>query len=471
MRLQIPCTMHIWMTCLTLSNESTYRRDMEDETRCTKELGMKYANVTRDVVELFKSLCVECMKKRKRMATKGVVVRLILTGDYGSRGQVDLVDMQSMPNGQFKWIMVYQDHLTKFCVLRSLTSKRACEVGFQLLDIFLLLGAPHILQSDNGCEFTAAVITELKIMWPDLRMVHGKPRHPQSQGSVERLNCDIKDMLIAWLGDNGSTDWPTGLKFVQFSKNSSYHSGIKQSPYKALFSDEPRVGIRSTPLPTEILDRMETESDLYAALQGPAMSVDPSTSAAIDPSTSLPATSASFNPSTSPTTSAAIDPSSSPHTTSAAIDTSTATLTSAPTASGSADTEMDNHQKLIAVQRKRAREGGLEQAERMIKRSRIEHVAGNLGDNVTIPIPLVDCGRGDPRNILGVIVDRDEKDLYRIAVRAGLLHGKYSRNQFDLCTQKLLAAEDVCQETEIALRAAVQAESKCGARGLLNVTV
>ena len=83
-------------------------------------LGKKYANITRDVVELFKSLCVECLKKRKRGAVKGVVVKPILTKDYGSRGQVDLVDMQSMPDGNFKWIMVYQDHFTKFCVLRPL---------------------------------------------------------------------------------------------------------------------------------------------------------------------------------------------------------------------------------------------------------------------------------------------------------------------------------------------------------------
>ena len=103
--------------------------------------------------------------------------------------------MQSMPNGTHKWIMVYQDHLTKFCVLRALSTKRAAEVAHQLMDIFLLFGAPHILQSDNGSEFTAAVITELKLLWPDLLIVHRKPRHPQSQGSVERLNCDIKDML------------------------------------------------------------------------------------------------------------------------------------------------------------------------------------------------------------------------------------------------------------------------------------
>lgn len=211
-----------------------------------KVLTPKYANVTSEVVELYKSLCIECAKKRKRAATKGVVVRPILSRDYGSRGQVDLVDMQSMPSGQFKWIMVYQDHLTKFCILRPLHTKRASEVAYQLMDIFLLVGAPQILQSDNGSEFTASVITELKQLWPDLLMVHGKPRHPQSQGSVERLNCDIKDMLIAWLGDNNTVDWPVGLKFVQFSKNTSHHSGINQSPYLALFGGAPRVGLRST---------------------------------------------------------------------------------------------------------------------------------------------------------------------------------------------------------------------------------
>lgn len=192
-----------------------------------KNLSVKYANITSEVVELFKSLCVECTKKRKRYAVKGVVVRPILTREYGSRGQVDLVDMQSMPHNQYKWIMVFQDHLTKYCILRPLSTKRASEVAYQLTDIFLLFGAPQILQSDNGTEFTASVITELKLLWPDLLIVHGKPRHPQSQGSVERLNCDVKDMLIAWLGDNKSTDWSLGLKFVQFSKYSSFHSDIK----------------------------------------------------------------------------------------------------------------------------------------------------------------------------------------------------------------------------------------------------
>ena len=90
------------------------------------------------------------------------------------------------------------------------------EVAHQLLDIFLLFGAPSILQSDNGSEFTAEIITELKSVWSSLVMVHGKPRHPKSKGSVERANSDIKDMLVAWMADNSTNDWSKGIKFVQF---------------------------------------------------------------------------------------------------------------------------------------------------------------------------------------------------------------------------------------------------------------
>jgi hypothetical protein len=49
--------------------------------------------------------------------------------------------------------MFYQDHLTKFVLLRALQSKRAEEVAYQLTDIFLTFGAPCILRSDNGLEF------------------------------------------------------------------------------------------------------------------------------------------------------------------------------------------------------------------------------------------------------------------------------------------------------------------------------
>jgi len=132
------------------------------------------------------------------------------------------------------------------------------------LDIFLLFGAPSILQSDNRSELTAEVITELKEMWPSLVMVHGKPRHPQSQGSVKRANGDIKDKLVAWMGDNKTNDWTIGLKFVQFQKNSSLHAGIQRSPYMDMFGCDAKVGLSSSTLPTEILGRLLSDEELLA---------------------------------------------------------------------------------------------------------------------------------------------------------------------------------------------------------------
>ncbi|XP_072751056.1 KRAB-A domain-containing protein 2-like [Anoplolepis gracilipes] len=103
--------------------------------------------------------------------------------------------MQSQPDNDFKFILVYQDHLTKFVQLRALKSKRAEEVACNLIDIFTIFGAPSILQSDNGREFSNQIVEEACAMWPDLTIVHGKPRHSQTQGSVERANQDIENML------------------------------------------------------------------------------------------------------------------------------------------------------------------------------------------------------------------------------------------------------------------------------------
>ena len=87
----------------------------------------------------------------------------IRSDDYLSRMQIDLIDLQSFPDGRFKWILTIQDHFTKFVFLRALEQKKAAEVAMHLFDVFLQFGAPAILQSDNGKEFRAKVVEELKV--------------------------------------------------------------------------------------------------------------------------------------------------------------------------------------------------------------------------------------------------------------------------------------------------------------------
>ncbi|CAF3998763.1 unnamed protein product, partial [Rotaria sp. Silwood1] len=131
-----------------------------------KEIKKKCANVTEKQVKLFISECNECkIKRAKPKNSSKLVVRPIISNDFNSRGQVDLIDMQSSPDGKFKFILNYQDHFTKFCILRPLKSKTAADVPYNLLDIFTTFRAPAILQSDNGREFVAKVIEELALIW------------------------------------------------------------------------------------------------------------------------------------------------------------------------------------------------------------------------------------------------------------------------------------------------------------------
>lgn len=139
--------------------------------KTNKELKRQFANISREAIRILGSNYEQCILKRKRSEISKLVVQPILSADFNYRGQVDSVDFQSVPDNEYKWIMHYQDHFTTFRDLRPLTSKRAAEVAYNLLDIFPLLGAPQILQSDNGREFTVNIISELRSLWQELVIV------------------------------------------------------------------------------------------------------------------------------------------------------------------------------------------------------------------------------------------------------------------------------------------------------------
>ena len=76
--------------------------------------------------------------------------QLIITLGFGSHGQLDLIDMQSMPDGVFQWIMNYTDHGIKLTHLFSLSSKECRGVAWLLVyQLFCFISLPSILQTDN----------------------------------------------------------------------------------------------------------------------------------------------------------------------------------------------------------------------------------------------------------------------------------------------------------------------------------
>ena len=164
------------------------------------------------------------MSRRKPAAG----IQPIITTGMCVRGQANLIDFQSMPDGAFKFLLNYINHGVKKLTCIPITSKRASCVAFALFTIFTETGPPSILQTDNGGEFSNhahdhvgrrlvleddfinLVIKELKTLWPECQSVRGSPRHSESNGGVERVNQTVQRKLGGWMKTNNTKHWSVG---------------------------------------------------------------------------------------------------------------------------------------------------------------------------------------------------------------------------------------------------------------------
>ncbi|CAG8624201.1 41192_t:CDS:2, partial [Gigaspora margarita] len=110
----------------------------------------QYAYISRSFVEVYVAQCTQYCTKRNFPAP--VIGETIISKKFLQR-------VQTCP----------------------LYTKEVAEVVIFLLSVFTVFGSPHILQSNNGREFTAQIIYELLSLWKEIHIINGHPRHPQSQ--------------------------------------------------------------------------------------------------------------------------------------------------------------------------------------------------------------------------------------------------------------------------------------------------
>ncbi|GFY08679.1 uncharacterized protein TNCV_811121 [Trichonephila clavipes] len=91
----------------------------------------------------------------------------------------------------------------------------------------------------------------------------------------------------------------------------------------------------------------------------------------------------------------------------------------------------------------------------------------SLGTTVRVPIPDVDKGRGDSRNILAAIMSVAEDGFCRLGTSEGILKQLYARSQFILCPQNLLRIENI-PDHELSLRSVAIAQSSRRGQGFVK---
>ncbi len=76
-------------------------------------LGEQFENIGRKLCKMFTDMCPICIAQMKlNWPVSGI--KPIITHGFGTHRQVDLIKFQSMPNGDFCFLMNYIDHGVKF---------------------------------------------------------------------------------------------------------------------------------------------------------------------------------------------------------------------------------------------------------------------------------------------------------------------------------------------------------------------
>ena len=256
---------------------NTVKRVHMEQNHCCRtglytRLSMEFHGIPRSICQTFVNHCEICQLKKSRKSLKSLVINPISSSSYLSRSQIDLIDFSTVfpeINQPYNWLVVYQDHFTKIIRLRPLKRKCAEEVVEFLMDVFCELGPPLILQSDNEKEFNNSLLFQLiNEKWPTTKIIRGKRRHPESQGSVERANQDIKKHFTTMMLENkNDANWVKYVRLVQYRKNTNYHSTIGMTPFQAIFNMKPPIGLSEFGIPIELGSGISTEEDLDRTIQ------------------------------------------------------------------------------------------------------------------------------------------------------------------------------------------------------------
>jgi hypothetical protein len=111
-------------------------------------LGEQFENIGHKLCKMFTDMCPICITRMK--CNRPVAgIKPIITHGFGTQGQINLINFQSMPDGNFRFLMNYINHGVKFLFSIPLTCKRASCIAVALLEIFTVVGPPMILQLDN----------------------------------------------------------------------------------------------------------------------------------------------------------------------------------------------------------------------------------------------------------------------------------------------------------------------------------
>jgi len=106
--------------------------------------------------------------------------------------------------------------------------------------IWKLHRLPESIISDRGVQFMAGMIKELNNLL-EIQTKLSMAYHPQTDRQTKRINQELEQYLRVFI-DHRQEQWPDWLGTAEFAYNNKIYTATKILPFKANYSQDPRMG-------------------------------------------------------------------------------------------------------------------------------------------------------------------------------------------------------------------------------------
>lgn len=139
-------------------------------------------------------------------------------------------------------ILVVVDRFTKYSHFLPLKHPFTAQTVAKLMldSVIKLHGLPRSILSDRDRIFNSTFWKTL-FQLMDTKLLMSSSYHPQTDGQTERVNQCL-EMYLRCVVQDSPTHWKSWLSLAELWYNSSYHTALGCSPFKALYGHEPNLG-------------------------------------------------------------------------------------------------------------------------------------------------------------------------------------------------------------------------------------
>jgi IS30 family transposase len=162
-----------------------------------------WPSIRRDIIQ-YVSRCINCNSNRAPNPKRKAEMQLFVANSRFELDHLDITGGGNVPKTERgnKYILVILDHFTRYCEAIPLANQQAETIANVFFENWIMrYGAPMRVHTDQGANFESTLFSELCAKL-HIQKSRTMAYHPQSNGTVERLNRTLISMLRTCVCDH-----------------------------------------------------------------------------------------------------------------------------------------------------------------------------------------------------------------------------------------------------------------------------